>query len=141
MKWISTLVLIALMNIAIFGVAVFQHGSSHDMNATKNDCVAATVTNTKCPDAKDSLGMVVHHISGLQTFSQGILSTGLTPLLAALILMLSAVLAFVFVKIADLLRNLLTRYQRYRFPRDYLPPGQYKLIRWLSLFENSPSWI
>lgn len=141
MKWLATLVLIALMNIAIFGVVMFQHGSSHDMNAPKNDCVAATVTNTKCPDAEDSLGMAVHHINGLQTFSQGILSTGLTPLLAALILMLSAVLVFVFVKMADVLRNLLSRYQRYRFSKDYLPPRQYKLIRWLSLFELSPAQV
>ncbi len=138
MKWLATLVLIALMNIAIFGVAVFQHGSSHDMNAPKNDCVAATITNTKCPDAKDTLGMAVHHMNGLQTLSQGLLSTGLTPLLAVLILMLLAALAFVSVKIVDLLQDFLPRHQRFRFSREYLPPTQHKLIHWLSLFELSP---
>lgn len=140
MKWIATLVLIALMNIAIFGVAVVQHGANHDMNAPKSDCVAATITNTKCPDTKDSLGIAVHHMNAFQVFSQGLVSSGVTTSLILLVIALSAALGLVFVKILDLLRNLALQHQRFRYSRDYTPPRQHKLIRWLSLFELSPAY-
>lgn len=140
MKWLATLLLIALMNIAIFGVAVFQHGANHDMNAPKNDCTAAAITNTKCPDAKDSLGIAIHHMNALQTFSQGFVSTGITLSVALLVLILSAGLGLVFTKILDLLRNLILQRQRFRFSQNYIPPRQHKLMRWLSLFELSPAY-
>lgn len=143
MKHLLTLILlISFVGIAVFGFTLFTHGmdsseNTHGVASSDNNCVTSPIDGTVCP--KSIVAMTLHHISSLQT-----LTTSVVPSISNWLLLLAFIL-LILVSVFLLYKNLL-------FPKLELLPkrlrdlevnlsySKQKIISWLSLFENSPSF-
>ncbi|MFZ3011422.1 MAG: hypothetical protein WA060_00250 [Minisyncoccia bacterium] len=134
MKRLLTFILIvSFVGIAFFGFTVFAHG----MNSSDNNCVTSPIDGTVCPTS--IVAMTLHHISSLQT-----LLTSVTPSMSSLLMLLAFIL-LVSVSIFQLYKNLLfpkleLLRKRLHDLETNLSYSKQKIISWLSLFENSPSF-
>ncbi len=143
MKHLLTLILlISFVGIAIFGFTLFSHGmdssgNTHSMYSSDNNCITSPIDGTECPTS--IMAMTLHHISSLQT-----LLTSATPSISNWLLLLAFIL-LVSVSIFLLYKNLLFPKleilpERLRDLETNLSYSKQKIIFWLSLFENSPSF-
>jgi len=133
MKYITLSLLIGFVAIGTFGFGFMNHDEGH----ITSNCIASVIDKVTC--LQSDLAVALHHINAYQTFSQATPSSFYISL--ALILGLFVV-GYIFLK--NLLsKNLLTpspqllRHKQNE-PELYLHQSR-KIIKWLSLFESSPS--
>ena len=131
--FLTFILLVSFLGIAIFGFTVFAHG----MDSSDNNCVTSPIDGTVCPTS--IVAMTLHHISSLQT-----LLTSVTPSISNLLLLLVFIL-LVSVSVFQLYKNLLfpkldLLRERLRDLETNLSYSKQKIISWLSLFENSPAF-
>lgn len=130
-KITAALVLASFVTIVFFSFIIMMHApGAHGQNG----CPFSTGVSF-CP--QDAVALVTHHISAYQSFLNATIPSGTMTLLASLLL---AAFAFAILYLGSFL---------FAPPSlalagitDGSPPvvsGDRKIIRWLSLFENSPS--
>lgn len=126
LKALSFLVLAAVLIVAFGGFA----GMMHQFGENMGNC-PFSLEESLCP--QDSLAVVVHQVSFYRAFFAATLKVGLLIVAALLIVTL-------FVLGRNFYNEVVFRPQ-FAFCRrsNRPPPSQYKIVRWLSLFENSPS--
>ena len=128
-----SLILVSIVTVAFFGFATMTRGADGGM---EGNCPFSVVGESLCP--QNLAAAVVHHISAYQSFLAVFATTGTTTAMAAmlaLLLALGAALLF-------LVRSLAYRPPgpaRYLFNTPLTTSQSRAVIRWLSLFENSPS--
>ncbi len=130
-KIITTLVLASLIMIMFFSFTLMMNGPNERMLA---DCPFSVMGASLCP--QDIVAVVIHHISAYHAFLNVTVSAGLTTLIISLLFAICAVLV-IFIHLplfgppafVPILHDspLLDSYSK-------------KIIRWLSLLENSPSF-
>jgi len=125
------IVLAAFGTLALFSFAIMA-GHSMDVGV-QSHCPLSAAGAPECPE--DVVAMVAHHIDAFQSFLAALLQTD-AALVVALLLMVCFLPVFssrLFVPMAPVFA-----YARYRAPPlAFRAP---KITRWLSLFENSPSF-
>ncbi len=137
MKYLSILLLIGFVGLAVFGVFGMNHGSgpSHDMAA--NDCIASTVKGVDCPIEVKSLDFAVFHIDAFKSFSLATLGENfMSAFLLTFVSLLFAGLSF-FSSI--FLRRPQLAFYRYRFLDSFSDFQEQEFTSWLALHENSPA--
>lgn len=131
-KIFSSLALVAFLTLAIFSLNVMMRGSDGRM---EGNCPFSTQGASLC--SGDSLASVIHHISEYQASMNVPVGSSVTALVLMLLIALSIALLF---SVRALLPRILApvRYFYHRSTQVSFHPR--KIARWLSLFENSPSF-
>ena len=132
-KQITTvLVLSSFLAIAFFSFVLMTHGPDGRM---PGDCPLSTMGVSLCP--QDTVAIAIHHISSYHAFLNVPVGVGLTALIISLLFALFAVFAiFIRSTLLGLGPPLFARVLYNSPPAD---PHSRETVRWLSLFENSPS--
>ncbi len=137
MKFLTTILLIGFIGIALFGFI----GMPHQMSGhSGSGCLASFVVGKSlCPDGANSFSYAFYHIQAYQFFSNALTSSVATIL---------AIIASAFILIFAL-KNFYTRpvlknqnfYLKKRIIEisNSLHSSFRNFIRWLSILENSPS--
>ena len=129
-KAVTLVTLLSLLAIVFFSFSFMARGADGQM---QGDCPFSVVGGPLCP--QDAFAAAVHHISAYQSFLNIIASSGVTALIVALVLAVCAAVAYS----AGLLGFAPAPPARlFRIPPPSALPKR-KVLRWLSLFENSPS--
>lgn len=130
-KIISSLILVAFLSLTFFSFVIMMHGQDGRM---QGDCPFSAVGTSLCP--QDTLAVVSHHISAYQSFFNIPLSPNITVSILLLLLVTSAI--FILLISSPLLGSSVF----VGYVSNFLPvfPNTRKIIRWLSLLENSPSF-
>lgn len=137
MKYLTTILLIGFVGIALFGFI----GMPHQMSGhSGSDCLASFVVGSSlCPDGNNSFSYAFYHIQAYQFFSKAIIASFALILLA---IVSSLILLFVLrnFDIWLVFKNHII-YLKKRLDEivDSLHSSFRNFIRWLSLLENSPS--
>ncbi len=130
-KTVTALMLVLFLATVFFSFASMMHEPEAGMQA---DCPFSVMGEPLCP--QNLAAAIMHHISAYQSFLAVVAGSGTTAAVIAFLLALFAALSF-------LLTPLLYK------PPEPLGPffkvlttvrRDTKAIRWLSLFENSPSF-
>ncbi|MFZ2167344.1 MAG: hypothetical protein WAV50_00570 [Minisyncoccia bacterium] len=127
----TSLFLTSFLVVAFFGFAIMAHASNGNMQQT--DCPFSTEREPLCPE--DALAMVIQHMSAYQSLFSVPVTLGLGALIALFGILSVALVFFVH----PLLRPLNLRSGVLGASPPRLSYNR-KLARWLSLFENSPSF-
>ncbi|OGG79953.1 hypothetical protein A3A39_01040 [Candidatus Kaiserbacteria bacterium RIFCSPLOWO2_01_FULL_54_13] len=128
--WVTSVLTIGVVAVGVFGFVGMSHDMSHG-----SGCIASVVNkNAVCPE--DALSSALYHITAYKTFSEFTIASTFFALITLLLLLLAAVLAT-----KEKLRPIPLRRQRVRWQDDFHTSHREKFLRWLSLFENSPSRI
>lgn len=128
---IAPLLLLSFLMVAFFSFAVMSYGVDGSM---QGDCPFSTTGTPLCP--QDALAMTLHHLSSYQSFFSVPVGFGLAELS-----IIFAVIGIALVLSTNLFSFL------YTVPIGALyksPPAAVynrRLTRWLSILENSPSFI
>ncbi len=125
MKYITVLILISFVGLAVFSVAIFDHR----MNGSMDNCIGSQVDNTPCPT--NLVASIFHHISVFQTLFNTFIP--------------SLIIFLIFVSFDFWSQDLANPKLKflYQKPKDFKLikyRAKQKFISWLSLFENSPSF-
>lgn len=125
----AALVLMSFLTLTLLSFSVMMHESDGRM---QGDCPFSAAGVPSCPS--DALSAAIHHISAYQSLLGVTGGSGTTVSIVALLLFLFAALIF---SIRAPLRRppILGGYCYHPSPSS---PAR-KIMRWLSLFENSPS--
>ncbi len=127
----TAFVLASFIGLVEFGV----FGMHADMQNHDGNCIAAAVQGTNCPEQANVAAYLTFHLEAVKNFSTSAFNYSTASLL---ILSLFAVgIAF-----GTLLTHLaLPKFTHYWVTQSnsYNPPLRHQLIRWLALFENSPT--
>ena len=133
-KYITTLVFISFLGLAVFSIPAFNHKMSDPMD---NGCIGSKIDNTSCPT--NLMAAVIHHISVYQAFFNA-----LAPSINSLILLTLLALVVVSILLFDkdiLNLKLKFLYQRLKDFELIIHKARQKFVSWLSLLENSPSFL
>lgn len=130
---ITTIMIISLFGVTVFGPTLF----THDMSSSDNNCITSPIDGTPCPT--NIVAMTLQHISAIQTLTTSVIPSisSWFSLLASLLLI--SVSIFLFYKNL-LLPKLGLLPQRLRDLRLHSLYSKQKITSWLSLFENSPAF-
>ena len=126
--YLTSLVFISLVLVAVFGFAAMNHGGSIH-------CVASAVQGAACPN--NALGFASFHLGFFKNFS----SVSSETLAAAAILIALAVIAF-FLKLSEeppIFKK--TAVQEASGGSSIVASPVRNIRQWLSLLENSPSGL
>lgn len=129
-KFIAVLMLASLLAVVFFSFAAMTHASNGGM---QSGCPFTAMGTPLCP--QDLTAAAIHHISAYQSLLNAPVGTGMTALLLALILLAYGVLIF-FIRPPAFRPKLIGYFLN-------SPPAfsrNREITRWLSLFENSPSF-
>src|SRR3989338_3228057 len=129
-KTVVLCTVVSLLSIAFFSFSFMTRGADGQM---QGDCPFSVMGAPLCP--QDAFAAAVHHISAYQSFLNIVTSSGVTTLILALVLTVCTALAHWAGLFAYAPPPLV------RLSRLHLlsPSPKRKVLRWLSLFENSPS--
>ncbi len=141
MKSATSIVALIFITVSLFGFALMCEnvdGMEEYMNhSSMNDtCMMSKVANC----TSDGLPMVLQHIAAYQSFSNTLVSSfffTLTLLLIGLFVLLSLAVKLLFVaKVKNSYTN-----DRWKKLSLVASLSKIKLTSWISLFENSPSFV
>ncbi|MFA6272910.1 MAG: hypothetical protein WC673_00225 [Candidatus Paceibacterota bacterium] len=125
----AVLILVSFISMAVFGAIIIN-----DSMMNHNGCIASAVTGGDCPI--NQLALFFHHLAPLQVFS---ISLPLAPVALLFLFLLLCVFAvsLAFGKIYYLPASFSLAYIKSNRSRGHF--HKHSLLRWLALFENSPS--
>ena len=129
MKLFAVLLLVGVLAVGAFGFLGMNPMTDHEAG----NCVASLVNFVACP--LEGLSSAIYHMQAYASFSQAVFSSSM--------LLLALVLLALLAHARGLMRDLLPVAPRRRLPmREGLRVVLgHTFIRWLSLFENSPSVV
>jgi len=134
MKHFATLLLfVGFSGMAVFGLFVMDMTMEHDLSG----CIASQVTGNQTVCPMDIMQMAFHHISVFQTFSLS--SDVFTNSVYSALIAFLFVFSLLFVLILFFRPPILRR--KFVSMRESIFFHLQKISEWLSLFENSPSFI
>ena len=127
-KFLVNFILIGFISIAVFGFLAMGHDA-----ASRGACLAMTFNRSACPAGV--FEMISFYSNAFKNFSLATISLGLNLAILAATLMLALFAAF-FSPVASYASPILRRV-------EFLAPlvSRQDFIRWLSLHENSPSFL
>ena len=129
------LLLVSFICVAVLGLFGMNHESGHH-----GACLAATAEGALCPKESEPMDSVLFHFDAFRSFSLVAFSGGVTGALLLLFAsLLSIVIGVVFFNSA-FFRPPQIAFHLYRL-REFSSFWEWKLIRWLSLHENSPAFL
>ena len=128
-KLATVLTLTAFIAIAVFGVVLMDHAMM-----SPSDCAASVMNGGPCPTSQ--IQIFIHHFSSIKIFSAVVVPPALT-LLILISLLLTAVSLFLFGKGPQSPPFLFSSNRSGQTKNNLYTR---KLLRFLSLFENSPSF-
>lgn len=131
-KIVALFILALFLTTIFFGFAAVMHDPVQGMRV---DCPFSVMGEPLCP--QNLMAATVHHIAAYQSFLSVFAPAGITPALLALLMALGGALLFA---LAPPLFRPPTR-ARYFFDNSPAGSRDSKTIRWLSLFEHSPSTV
>ena len=129
-KITDALVLAVFLATVFFGFATMMYEHGGDM---QSDCLFSVMGASLCP--QNIIAGAIHHISEYQSFLATLAGSGAMALLLAFLIILYPALRFA--EGLPLYRPPVSRTYSYRFSTR--PSIDRKIVRWLSLFENSPA--
>jgi len=131
-KAVVLLTLISLLAIVFFSFSFMARGVDGQM---QGDCPFSVMGVALCP--QDALAAATHHISAYQSFLNIVASSGMAALILALLVALATMLRNDWYALVYEAHACVRRLLNFSFT----VPQERKTIRWLSLFEHSPSTI
>ncbi len=131
---VTILIVVSFVAISVFGFIGVEFMTSHH-----EACIVSTVHGGMCPEASAPLDYINFHMNALKSFSTAVFgySSALGALLLVSILALAAAFKLVAPGFAD------TNLAIARFGAELAKPSSpltRRLLRWLSLCENSPAF-
>lgn len=137
MKYFGSLLLIAFISLAVFGVfGMHTQANMQGHNMPASNCVGAAVNGADCPQQADPIDYLTFHLDAFKFFSSAISGESVMGMLLLFAALLLVGLAFFS---PYLFRPLQLAFYKYRFRDSFSPPQQQQLIRWLALHEKSPT--
>lgn len=135
MKSALTIFLIfGLVGIAVFGVFSMNHGLGHGSSG----CIAAITKGIDCPKETGNSFFINFHLNAFRGFSTAVVGTTVSNALFLFAVSLLFGFGIRFsIGIVPFQSALCSRYKRSL--ESFVSPLQQKLIRWLALYENSPT--
>ncbi len=130
-KIVASLVLTSFLAVIFLSFPMMMGAADGSM---PEGCPFSATGVSLCPT--DTVAMAAHHISVYQSFLMVTLHSEMALLLASLLLLAIAFLAF-FIRPQLFTRPILAGIA---FDSPPAEAGERKIMRWLSLFENSPSY-
>lgn len=130
-KIITPLVLASFLTVAFFGFVAMSYGPDGRM---QGDCPFSATGASLCPQNAPS--GAIHHLSAYQSFISVPMNSGITALIIALLIVVCVALVFSF---HPFLYKSLIRVG-YFYDSPPISSRIRKIMRWLSLLENSPSF-
>lgn len=124
--------------ITIFGVFTMYHEMNHDNHS--EICPEAMILGIDCPTSGNIFSSVVFHLGAFRSFSIAVFGQdALSPFFLVALLLVLIVAVIGKLDAASEQANSGSKGKRFSgvsrvFPRQHI-------IRWLSLFEHSPSWV
>ncbi len=129
-KIAAPFVLLAFLTLALFSFASMSYGSDGRM---QGDCPFSAMGTSLCPPS--TLPGALHHLSAYQSFLNVPVDSALTALIIALLLITFGIFAYrIQPRIPDP-----PVHGAYRNHDPPVSVHTWKLVRWLSLLENSPA--
>lgn len=110
--------------LGFLGLSLVDYGEHHI-------CPISAISGSVCPSAHSALALIIHHISGLQGFTQGVISLNVN--LLAFSILLVTVLSFI---IRFFMQTLFFKGQRsyqIHFPTEELPSSIKQFFFWSAL--------
>jgi len=126
---LSILILSTLVFIAIFGAFSIGNMDEHGQG-----CWATTINGAVCPESMSPMASINFHSDALAKFSLAIFQD--TLLLLLLLTIIFVVLRTTLFKVPSIIQN-----ANFFHRNKNLKLNQNKFVRWLSLLENSPSYL
>jgi len=137
MKYLLTVVLIvSFVSIGTFGFAGMSHGNINIENHDSN-CIWATSQATDCSKQGNPIDYLALHFNAFKDFSTAAFGALATTLLIFSLFIVGATFSLLTGNLASPKLNL--RYHWLKQLDSLRSLSQYRLIRWLSLHENSPA--
>ena len=130
-KIITLLILASFVTLLIFGIFTMMHSPDGQM---LSECPFSFVGTANC--IQNTLATTIHHISSYQSFLNVTVDYGSITLLASL-LIFAGLFSILFTDPDIFKLNAFVKRGSYNTPQ--ISSGVRKIIRWLSLLENSPS--
>lgn len=138
MRYLSVLLLIGFVGVAVFGVFNIHQGGMSDHNQTSGDCIAATTKGMDCPKEADPISFAVFHLDAFRDFSIVTLGENSLALISTLLLLVAGVF-FGILKGKASPPQLNFAYSRYRLWEFFRLRLKRRLLGYLALHENSPT--
>jgi len=124
---LSILILFAIVSIAILGAFSMGFMGEHSQG-----CWASVANGVACPESMSPLASIDFHSNAFAKFSLAVFqNTFLLVLLMAALLIVAKVILLKEIPI----------FGRFRFANAVSKLNRHKFTRWLSLLENSPSYL
>ncbi|MDP3934639.1 MAG: hypothetical protein Q8Q46_00210 [Candidatus Giovannonibacteria bacterium] len=117
----ATFLIFSLLGVAVLGFLAMNHGDGH------GGCIAAAANGVDCSRETGRAGLFSFHSDAFRSFS-------LAVLFGFSLLALALLFNFSFKIISPAV------YQEQPKPQILFSPQKIRLIRWLALHENSPSF-
>lgn len=129
-KIVTAFILVLFLTTVFFGFAAVMHDPVEGM---QGNCPFSVMGEPLCP--QNLMAATVHHIASYQSFLSAFPAAGTLAAIIALLIALSAALLL----LAAPLLYKSPKLTRLYFAASSTVQSDKKEIRWLSLFENSPS--
>ena len=130
-KIIPFLILASFLTTIFFGFVTMMHGQDGHMSG---DCLLSSTEVSFCPT--DAVAMVAYHVSAYHSFLNVTTNLSFTALIALLLLVVFAILTFYVNSFSP---NIFLSVRSISGSPPIVARDR-KITRWLSLFENSPSF-
>ncbi|MFM2357517.1 MAG: hypothetical protein RJA61_254 [Candidatus Parcubacteria bacterium] len=127
-KLFTIFVLFSFLSIGIIGFSSMNHGIEHT-----SGCMFSVADSTPCPE--NIIAMTVHH---LQAYTSLLNILPPTQSLLVVLLLCSLLVGLVFC-LYKLVTHTSRSFRLRSHSFEYPPIHSWKIIKWLALFENSPS--
>jgi len=131
-KSITALILVSFLMLVLFSFGVMLHESGNQMTG---NCPFSAMGVSVCP--QDTLAVAIHHVSAYSSFFN--VPTNFGPTIAIIFLLLAICVLFILFIRPPLPQRVTLARGTYTLPSA----NSYnkKVTHWLSLFENSPSYV
>ena len=137
-KIIAGLILTSFATVIFFSIPFMMHGSDSQMGG---GCLFPSAGTALCPQT--DFGSAIHHLTSFQSFLNVTTNQGMQGLIALMFFLSFVALVLVTFRASSWASPPLLKVAGHSHSRDLSPtiPFKEKETAWLSLLENSPSYI
>ena len=140
MRYFLALFLILFLAIAVFGFVGMNHTTAMNDGKEAPGCAIPLFSSLVCVNGV--IGMAIHHISAYQSFSQFQINYFGSSILLLLLSIFMAGMFLLWHKSSNFLPKYLSSFAFWHFRSPAVRHNaSFKFLNWLSLFENSPSFL
>ena len=132
MKFLFTIILI----VSFIGIAAFGFFGMYDMQNHDGNCAFETFRGTDCPKQVNPIDYFIFHIDAFKSFLIATFSNSFFTSLLLFALLMGVSFGILGGNLTH--SKLSFSYYRHK-PELFKSSSKHKLLRWLSLHENSPS--